>query len=142
MRNDIYVFFSDREALEDFRDHPDFIAPYQYDAFEYHHSFPEEYGKLRLKNRLNLKLIFNNGRDAKCPWCGNPNPIVKEIRSNSELEYYKRFQAECPTCLARGPTLTIVASILSDKQIEEQYKDMVKERWANRIPKGLKSRIE
>lgn len=135
MEKDFYVYFSDYEYTREFRDHPNFVHPSHYDQFEYQKMPQEEYGKLQLRNGLTLKLILDNGRNKKCPWCDCPSQCIKKTKSVSP--YHEGYQAECISCGARGPVFNISTSMnLEDEIIKSEVEDMIKQRWACRIPKG------
>lgn len=146
MIKDIYVYFTDKEYMDDFRNLSDFVWPTDYDIVEYSKSLQEEYGKLKLKN-INIRLLFDSGRETKCPWCNHPNPeIIEETSLKEEAVEIYRFYARCPNCLARGPALNVNRVIQNDEAIEykqmilqrtSEYKALVLQRWQMRVPKTL-----
>jgi hypothetical protein len=136
MIKDIYVYFSDRDYFREVRDNPYFVHPHEYDVFEYANCSREEFGKLKLANGLQIRLIFDSGREIRCPWCGYPQPEIKN--QDSIIAHMIRFFAECPRCLARGPTLNVNRNLFenTDKYLDE-YKELVRQRWTVRIPKSV-----
>ncbi len=145
MKN-IYVYFSDPDYLRDFRDHPDFIHPAEYNSFEAQKMSQLEYGKLKILP-LFLKLIYDNGFSHDCPWCGFPGPVIKvedRRRCDERIKYLHPIQmfAECQQCKARGPSLNIMCEHINDRLIFSEYKSMVRQRWAARKPKKFESTNE
>lgn len=135
MIKDIYVYFSNRDYLYEFRDHPNFVPPHEYYIEERTLCLREEYGKLSLKNGMQLRLIYDTGRETACPWCGFPEPEI--IRHESHSGFFERFFAQCPKCFARGPLLNVNQQALANEEVFNEFKEMVKQRWAVRLPKSV-----
>mgnify|MGYP001569841448 CR=1 FL=1 len=135
INKEIYVYFSNRDFFGEFREHPDFVPPYQYSIYERTLSLRDEFGKLRLKNGMNLRLIYDTGRETACPWCGFPEPEI--IKHESRSGFFERFFAQCPKCYARGPLLSVNQQALTNEDVFNEFKEMVKQRWAVRLPKSV-----
>jgi hypothetical protein len=130
---DIYVYFSNTEYLKELWGCPDYIHPYDYDLQEYSRCTREEYGKLNLKNGIQLRLLFDSRLETKCPWCSYPQPEVKQESHGSKTRLY----AECPDCLARGSILNVNSELLENQQTLDEYKKIVMCRWSVRTPKSF-----
>lgn len=145
MSKSIYVYFSNKEYLKDFSQHPDFVPPRDYSSLERHDMTQEEYGKIKLKNGINLRLLLDCGKENKCPWCDHPEPKV--IIEKSENQFFEtirlleRMYAKCTYCGAQGPTLNFNAQLVEDNAIMDEYKNMVLQRWSTRTPKRVKSKV-
>jgi hypothetical protein len=95
----------------------------------------EEYGKLALKNGINLRLLYDTGIETACPWCGFPEPEI--IKHESRSGFFDRLFAQCPKCYARGPLLNVNQQTLTNEEAFNEFKEIAKQRWAVRIPKSV-----
>lgn len=135
MIEEIPVYFTDPKYIRNFNDHPKFEHPSQYSPQEYQKTSQEEWGKLKLGFPFNLRLILDSGRNTKCPWCDCDHVEVIPVDSK---QFWTRFAAYCQNCGARGPVMNLSNTNLDKEEILNEAKDMIKQRWACRIPKGRK----
>ena len=105
MIKEIYVYFCNRDFLREFKAHPDFVPPHEYSIYERPLCLREKYGKLRLKNGMNLRLLYDTVRETGCPWCGFPEPEI--IKHENRSGFFESFFAQCPKCYERGPFLIL-----------------------------------
>lgn len=138
---EIYVYFSDIDFTNEFIKHPDFIALNEYNIKERALCINEEIGKLSLKNGMQIRLIYDAGIEKACPWCGftKTEIIIEEITiGDITIGDITRFFAQCLKCLARGPILNVYPHLLYNQTSIDEFKEIVRQRWACRIPKVVK----
>ena len=141
----IYASFTNADDFRTFLDHADFEPVYEYNPFEFAKIHREEMGRLKLRS-FNLHLLLDSGINKSCPWCDHQEPIIKYEEPTSQdsckTHSYHRLYAQCPSCLARGPTLNIHHDVGYNKEAVEEYKSMVLQRWASRKVKKMRNRNE
>ncbi len=139
----VYASFTDQDYLAKFIDHPKFVPTPEYPKEEFYKITREEFGLLRLGS-FHMHLLLDSGRNSNCPWCDHPEPIIKYEEPTSKDPWttysYHRVYAQCPSCLARGPTLNIRQDVGYNKEAIGEYKSMVLQRWASRKVKKIGER--
>ena len=132
---DLYVYFSESEYFNEFTSMNAFDPAYEYNLVQFQKLHSEEYGRLNLPG-YHIHLIFDVGKEMKCPWCAHDKPTIQHIKN--DVGHYDFLYAECPQCLARGPQLKVSSLPMLNDKVVSHYKYFVLSRWANRIAKKIK----
>lgn len=138
--NDFYVYFSTHDYIKEFRHLLDYVPTAEYWPDELQRMPQNEFGKLRLHGVTSIRLLYDNGHDAKCPWCACEQPIIKrdhKPRTQFEDEVFIYFYPECPRCLARGPEVRVNKHGSDNSGVLEHIKSFVHARWSNKAKKTI-----
>lgn len=129
MKKHIYLHFSNFDHLRDLRDDESFEGADEYDTKDTSRLFRHEYGRLvTYKNYYHILL----GRldQEGCPWCVSPVQVVK-LSIPKELGY-TAYCIQCMECGSRGPSLNIPVNTQENKEMVNEFMDLLWKRYKNR----------
>lgn len=133
MKKHFYLHTSNLENAREFTEDSSFQPTYCYPYFETYVSFRNEYGRIKTDQNY-YHIMLGTIRDDNCPWCGSvPNVVELSVGVDVPFNTQKiKFCMECFNCGSRGPVNTISFNDITDFQVKEHVKALIKQRYSER----------
>ena len=135
MKNHLYFYCSNLDQTSHLHDYPDIKAVWQYSSHEMRKTFQNEYGRIQTSQNYYHLLVGRMPQEG-CPWCGSPCQIIhlENINADPIPSLMTKYCIQCMQCGSRGPVLNINHPNLHPKEIMEEYKEILWQRFNNRRP--------
>lgn len=130
---DIYVYFSNLQYVDIFKDLEQFRHIFDYPKLEIEKCTREEWGLLTINNDLRMHLLIDSGRNTACPWCGCEEIKINQSDPPPTMPCIPVVMyAECSNCRARGPAMLLPSETLIKQESIDRIKEEVFAWWSVR----------